>query len=42
MRRRPINRVRRRMRQVWRRYANPRKAISKLRGLVAGSEVQAQ
>jgi radical SAM superfamily enzyme YgiQ (UPF0313 family) len=42
MRRRPINRVRRRVGQVWRRYANPRKVVSKLRGLVTGGEVEAQ
>jgi radical SAM superfamily enzyme YgiQ (UPF0313 family) len=42
MRRKPINQVRRRVGQVWRRYANSRKVVSKLRGLVAGGEAEAK
>jgi len=44
-RRKPINVVRRRVKGLWQRYANPRKVVNKLRTLVvglAGSEARAR
>jgi radical SAM superfamily enzyme YgiQ (UPF0313 family) len=42
MRRTPANRLRRRVKSVWRRYGDPRKAAAKLRRLISGSQSSAE